>query len=136
MNDFYPIFWGFGGRVQDENGTMIFLQADMLAIAEAALGEIVGMQGSLAPSPGALKNFEAPTSLRQAFLRGEALFMINWNTRLYDLQAMLSSPEWQGRAAIKSPRPDSAWGRFLPRADAPEDILISVPLGGASIDLP
>jgi multiple sugar transport system substrate-binding protein len=102
VNDFYPIFWGFGGRVQDENGAMIFLQADMLAIAEAALGEIVGMQGSLAPSPGALKNFEAPTSLRQAFLRGEALFMINWNTRLRDLQEMLNSPEWQGRAAIKS----------------------------------
>ncbi len=27
VNDFYPIFWGFGGNVQDENGNLIFLQA-------------------------------------------------------------------------------------------------------------
>jgi ABC-type glycerol-3-phosphate transport system substrate-binding protein len=102
VNDFYPIYWGFGGRIQDEDGTIIFLQADMLAKAEAALTEICGMQGTLAPKPAALQDFEAPTSLRQAFLRGEALFMINWNTRLHDLEVMLHSPEWQGRAAIKS----------------------------------
>lgn len=102
VNDFYPIFWGFGGKIQDEDGNIIFLQADMLAKAEAALTEICGMQGTLAPQPVALKDFEAPTSLRRAFLRGEALFMINWNTRLHDLQVMLDSPEWQGRAAIHS----------------------------------
>ncbi len=102
VNDFYPIFWGFGGIIQDENGNLVFLQPEMLAKAEEALREIVGMQGSLAPGPGALKNFEGPTTLRKAFLRGEALFMINWNTRLNDIQEMLSSPEWQGKAAIKS----------------------------------
>ena len=58
----------------------------MLAKAEEALREIVGMQGSLAPGPGALKNFEGSATLRQAFLRGEALFMINWNTRLHDIK--------------------------------------------------
>lgn len=102
MNDFYPIFWGFGGKIHDDDGTLTFLQVEMLAKAEAALREIVSMQGSLAPGPGALKNFEGPTTLRQSFLRGEALFMINWNTRLHDLKVMLASPEWQGRAAIKS----------------------------------
>ena len=64
--------------------------------------EIVGMQGSLAPGPGALKNFEGSATLRQAFLRGEALFMINWNTRLHDLKTLLASPEWQNKAAINS----------------------------------
>jgi ABC-type glycerol-3-phosphate transport system substrate-binding protein len=102
VNDFYPIFWGFGGKIHDDGGTLTFLEADMLAKAEPALREIVGMQGTLAPGPGALKNFEGPTTLRQAFLRGEALFMINWNTRLHDLKVMLDNPEWQGRAAIRS----------------------------------
>ena len=102
VNDFYPIFWGFGGVIQDESGNLVFLQPEMMARAEEALREIVGMQGSLAPGPGALKNFEAPTTLRQAFLRGEALFMINWNTRLHDIQEMLVSPQWQGKAAFKS----------------------------------
>jgi ABC-type glycerol-3-phosphate transport system substrate-binding protein len=102
VNDFFPILWGFGGKTHNEDGTLIFLQAEMLARAEEALGEIVGMQGSIAPAPGALKNFAGPTMLRQSFLRGEALFMINWNTRLHDLKVMLNTPEWQGRAAIKS----------------------------------
>ena len=102
MNDFYPIFWGFGGEIQDADGNLTFLRPEMLAKAEEALKEIVGMQGSLAPGPGALKQFEGPKTLRQAFLRGEALFMINWNTRLHDLREMLDSPEWQGRAAITS----------------------------------
>lgn len=102
LNDFYPVFWGFGGAIHDENGNLVFLQPEMLARAEEALREIVGMQGSLAPAPGTLKNFEGPTTLRQAFLRGEALFMINWNTRLHDLKEMLASPEWQGKAGFKS----------------------------------
>ena len=55
VNDFYPIYWGFGGKSHDDNGEMIFLQAEMLARAQEALGEIVGMQGALAPSPGAIK---------------------------------------------------------------------------------
>jgi ABC-type glycerol-3-phosphate transport system substrate-binding protein len=102
VNDFYPIYWGFGGSSHDDNGELIFLQAEMLTRAEEALREIVGMQGTLAPGPGALKNFEGPAALRRAFLRGEALFMINWNTRLHDLKTLLASPEWHNKAAIKS----------------------------------
>jgi ABC-type glycerol-3-phosphate transport system substrate-binding protein len=102
VNDFYPIFWGFGGTIEDESGGMTFLQPEMLAKAQEALQEIVGMQGSLVPGPGALKNLEGPAALRQVFLRGEALFMINWNTRLHDIKVMLASPEWQGKTAIKN----------------------------------
>jgi len=102
VNDFYPIFWGFGGRTHAEEGNFIFLQPEMLAIAEAALTELVNMQGTLAPGPAALADFVGPMTLRRSFLRGEALFMINWNTRLHDLQVMLQSPEWEGKSGIKS----------------------------------
>ncbi len=102
LNDFYPIFWGFGGRTHDDRGNFIFLQPDMLARAEAALTEICALQGTLVPGPAALPRFAAPKSLRQAFLRGEALFMINWNTRLHDLRLMLADPQWQAQAAIKN----------------------------------
>jgi len=103
INDFYPIFWGFGGKTHDERGNFILLQPDMLAKAEAALTAVVGMQGTIAPPPAALGRLAAPVSLREAFLRGEALFMINWNTRLHDLRLMLADPQWQGRAAFRRP---------------------------------
>ncbi len=103
VNDFYPVFWGFGGRTHDDRGNLIFLQPEMLAKAEMALSEIVGLQGALvAPGPAALSRFAAPMSLRQAFLRGEALFMVNWNTRLHDLRVMLADPQWQAQAAMRS----------------------------------
>ncbi len=102
VNDFYPIFWGFGGQTHDERGNLIFLQPENLAKAEAALSEICSMQGTIAPGPAALPRLAAPASLRQAFLRGEALFMINWNTRLHDLRRLLADPQWQSRAALKS----------------------------------
>lgn len=102
LNDFYPIFWGFGGRTHDDRGNFILLQPEMLARAEAALAEICALQGTVAPGPAVLSRFAAPQSLRQAFLRGEALFMINWNTRLHDLRLMLADPHWQGQAPIKS----------------------------------
>lgn len=103
LNDFYPIFWGFDGRTHDAQGNLVFLQPAMLAKAEAALQEIVGMQGTLTPTPAALPQFAGPRRLREAFLRGEALFMINWNTRLHDLRQMLASPQWQRQAALKNP---------------------------------
>lgn len=102
INDFYPIFWGFGGRTHDERGNFILLQPAMLERAEEALTELVSWQGTITPPPAALPRFAAPMSLRQAFLRGEALFMINWNTRLHDLRLMLNDPQWRGQAAIQS----------------------------------
>lgn len=102
VNDFYPIFWGFGGKTHDERGNFIFLQPENLARAEAALSEICGLQGTIVPGPAALPRLAAPTSLRKAFLRGEALFMINWNTRLHDLRLMLADPQWQSQSAVKS----------------------------------
>lgn len=102
IDAFYPIFWGFGGKTHDAQGRLIFLQPEMLGRAEAALAEIVGMLGTLAPAPGALKRFAAPSSLSQAFFQGEALFMIDWNTRLHDLRLRLDSSQAAGQAAIKS----------------------------------
>jgi ABC-type glycerol-3-phosphate transport system substrate-binding protein len=102
INDFYPIFWGFGGRTHDERGNFILLQPEMLAKAEAALTEVVALQGTIVPPPAAIPRFAPPMSLREAFLRGEVLFMINWNTRLHDLRLMLADPRWQERAALRS----------------------------------
>jgi ABC-type glycerol-3-phosphate transport system substrate-binding protein len=93
VNDFYPVFWGFGGNIANERGRVVLQHKDNLAAAVAALAEIRGMQGSISPGPRDLAQFEASGSLRQAFYRGEALFMINWNTRLNDLKEMIRKGE-------------------------------------------
>jgi ABC-type glycerol-3-phosphate transport system substrate-binding protein len=91
VNDFYPIFWGFGGRVMDlKEGKFILPQSPNHAAFVAALSELVGMQGSIIPGPRDLKQFESAGTLRQAFYKGQALFMINWNTRMKDLQELIS----------------------------------------------
>jgi multiple sugar transport system substrate-binding protein len=94
VNDFYPIFWGFGGRVMDlDEGKFILPQRPNHAAFVAALSELVGMQGSIIPGPPELKKFEPAGALRQAFYRGQALFMINWNTRMRDLQDLMAKGE-------------------------------------------
>ena len=93
MNDFYPIFWGYGGRVLDEANLLVAPLPDNLAAAVDALTDLRGLQGTVLPSPKELKQFEAPTTLRRAFYEGEALFMINWNTRLQDLKELILKGE-------------------------------------------
>jgi multiple sugar transport system substrate-binding protein len=94
LNDFYPVFWGFGGRVIDlDNGQYVLPEKPNQAAFVAALTELLGMQGSIIPGPAELKKFEASTSLRQAFYRGQALFMINWNTRIRDLNDLIAKGE-------------------------------------------
>ncbi|HZE21400.1 MAG TPA: extracellular solute-binding protein, partial [Desulfobaccales bacterium] len=62
LNDFYPVFWGFGGRVMDlENGQYVLPQKPNQAAFVAALTELVGMQKTIIPGPAELKKFEAPT---------------------------------------------------------------------------
>jgi multiple sugar transport system substrate-binding protein len=91
VNDFYPIFWGFGGRVidLDEAAYVLTQKANQDALA-AALQMLVKLQGGIIPGPAALKQFEAAGSLRRAFYRGQALFMINWNTRMKDLHDLIA----------------------------------------------
>ncbi|HZE20488.1 MAG TPA: extracellular solute-binding protein, partial [Desulfobaccales bacterium] len=66
----------------------------------AALTELLSMQGNILPKPADLKKFEAPTSLRQAFYHGQALFMINWNTRMKDLRDLIAKGEGQSSGSL------------------------------------
>jgi multiple sugar transport system substrate-binding protein len=93
VNDFYPIFWGFGGRILDEDKRLVGHKPENVAAGLAALTELLSLQGTVVPSAKDLKQFEAPLSVRRAFFQGEALFMINWNTRIYDLKGMISKGE-------------------------------------------
>jgi multiple sugar transport system substrate-binding protein len=91
LNDFYPVFWGFGGRVFNlDQGQYVLPQQPNRAAWVAALTELLSLQGSIIPGPAELKKFEASGSLRQAFYHGQALFMINWNTRMKDLHDLIA----------------------------------------------
>jgi multiple sugar transport system substrate-binding protein len=96
LNDFYPVFWGFGGRVMDlDNNQYVLPEKPNQTAFVAALTELLGMQGSIIPGPAELKKFEASASLRETFYQGQALFMINWNTRMKDLRDLIA--KGQGR---------------------------------------
>jgi len=99
-NDFYPLLWGFGGQILDEQGHLVLGQEKNLNAAIAALSEICSMQGSLAPGPKELNRFELPGALRYTFYRGEALFMINWNTRIQDLKKMIRQSEYASSKSL------------------------------------
>jgi multiple sugar transport system substrate-binding protein len=90
LNDFYPIFWGFGGRVNNDDGQFVLAEKPNAEAFVAALKMLVAMQGSIIPGPGALKQFDPGGSLRQAFFQGQTLFMINWSTRMQDLGDLIT----------------------------------------------
>jgi multiple sugar transport system substrate-binding protein len=96
LNDFYPILWGFGGRVTDDAGQFVLPQKPNADAFVAALRELIAMQGSIIPGPGALKQFDPGGSLRQAFYQGQALFMINWSTRMKDLSDLIAKGQPPG----------------------------------------
>ena len=78
----------------------------------AALKELVGMQGSIIPGPADLKKLEPPESLRQAFYQGQALFMINWNTRMRDLRDLIA--KGQGRVPASLTNMNQVWVSPIP----------------------
>ena len=90
LNDFYPIFWGFGGQVNNNDGQFVLPEKPNSEAFVAALKALIAMQGSIMPGPGALKQFDPGGSLRQAFFQGQTLFMINWNTRMKDLSDLIA----------------------------------------------
>jgi multiple sugar transport system substrate-binding protein len=100
LNDFYPILWGFGGRVTDDAGQFALPQKNNAAAFLAALKELVAMQGSIIPGPGALAQFDPGGSLRQAFFQGQTLFMINWSTRLKDLSDLVAKGQGQPQGSL------------------------------------
>jgi multiple sugar transport system substrate-binding protein len=89
LNDFYPILWGYGGRVIDRGGRLVLGEPKNLEACTMALRDLKEMQGTIIPGPERLKLFAKSKSLRQSFYQGEALFMINWNTRTYNLRDMI-----------------------------------------------
>ncbi|MEJ2673051.1 MAG: extracellular solute-binding protein, partial [Deltaproteobacteria bacterium] len=94
VNDFYPVFWGFGGRVMDlDEGKYVLPQAPNRAAFVATLKELMSMQGTIMPGPREFKDFEPSGTLRQAFFKGQTLFMINWNTRMKDLRDLIAKAE-------------------------------------------
>ncbi len=102
LNDFYPILWGFGGRVNDDAGQFVLPQKNNADAFLAALKELVAMQGSIIPGPGALKQFDPGGSLRQAFYQGQTLFMINWSTRMKDLSDLIAKGQGQPPGSLAS----------------------------------
>jgi multiple sugar transport system substrate-binding protein len=104
VNDFYPIFWGFGGRINNDAGHFVLPQPSNSAAFVAALKELLSLQGNIMPGPGELKKFEPVGSLRRAFYQGQALFMINWNTRMKDLHDLIAKGQGQPPGSLTSIR--------------------------------
>jgi ABC-type glycerol-3-phosphate transport system substrate-binding protein len=88
IDDFYTIFWGFGGIVMDEN-RFVLGQVQNQAAFIAALREILSMQGTILPTAKEMKPFESEEALQQSFLKGEALFVIHLNYFTRDLVDVL-----------------------------------------------
>jgi len=89
VNDFYPILWGYGGEVSDVEGRLVLDEPHNRQACLAALEDLKNMQPDIIPGPEKLKSFAESESLRRSFFQGEALFMINWNTRTYNLRGLI-----------------------------------------------
>jgi ABC-type glycerol-3-phosphate transport system substrate-binding protein len=102
LNDFYPILWGFGGRVINEDSQFVLPEKPNADAFVAALKALIAMQGSIMPGPAALKQFDPGGSLRQAFFQGQILFMINWSTRMKDLGDLMAKGPNQPPGSLTS----------------------------------
>ena len=92
-NDFYPILWGFGAEVFRRDRVLL---SSYQFRARAALEMVVELihprpgRPRLGPAPEDFQKLMEPAALRRAFFNGQALFMINWNTRLDDLDGLIA----------------------------------------------
>lgn len=85
MNDFYPIMWGFGGNVSDEEGNLTINRAENVR----ALAMVKRMMGTISPSADEMEQedlFYDYKAVDRIFAEGNAIFMINWNIRWGDLK--------------------------------------------------
>lgn len=103
LNDLLPILWGYNCEIVDAADRLVLHRDKNRAACLAALTDLKAMQGSIAPAPKDLAQFEATeqTPLRQAFFRGEVLFMINWDTRLNDLRELINQDAKKTPGALK-----------------------------------
>ena len=92
VDDFYAIFWGFGGEAMDDN-RFVLGQVQNQAAFIAALKEVLSMQGTVLPAARDLKPFESEEALQQSFLKGEALFVIHLNYFARDLADVLGQSQ-------------------------------------------
>ena len=102
LNDFYPIFWGFGGQVTGDDGQFVLPEKPNADAFVAALKALIAMQGSIIPGPATRKQFDPGGSLRQAFFQGQTLFMINWSTRMKDLSDLIAKGPGQPPGSLTS----------------------------------
>jgi multiple sugar transport system substrate-binding protein len=102
LNDFYPIFWGFGGKVNTDDGQFVLPEKPNADAFVAALKALIAMQGNIIPGPTAWKQFDPGGSLRQAFFQGQTLFMINWSTRMKDLSDLIAKGPGQPPGSLTS----------------------------------
>jgi ABC-type glycerol-3-phosphate transport system substrate-binding protein len=96
VDDFYTIFWGFGGVVMDENRFVLGQVQNQEAFL-MALKEVLSMEGSILPPARDMRQFESEEALQQSFLKGEALFVIHLNYFTRDLVDVLR------QSTIKTP---------------------------------
>ncbi len=89
VNDFYPILWGYGGKVVDADGRLVLGEPQNWEACLTALEDLKKMQPDIIPGPEKIKFFAGKESLRQSFFQGETLFMINWNTRTYNFRHLI-----------------------------------------------
>lgn len=89
LNDFYPILWGYGGKVADAEGRVVLEEPQNWEACLAALEDLKNMQPDILPGPEVIKSFAEEESLRLSFFQGETLFMINWNTRTFNFRKLI-----------------------------------------------
>lgn len=62
LNDFLPIFWGYNGEVVDANDRLVLQKENNRVACLGALTDFKAMQGTIAPAPKDLAQFESTES--------------------------------------------------------------------------
>jgi ABC-type glycerol-3-phosphate transport system substrate-binding protein len=101
IDDFYAIFWGFGGEIMDDNRFVLGQVQNQDAFL-AALEEVISMEGTILPAAKDMKQFDSEEAMQQSFLRGEALFVIHQNYFTRDLVDVLRQNSIRTPGGIKN----------------------------------
>ena len=110
INDFYPIAWGFGGGIFDAEGNLAIDRPQNVR----ALALVKRMLGRISPDPLEMEEaglFDDYLAVERLFARGQAIFMVNWNTRWGDLERGLPGQEISIGQVGVAPIPAGEGGR-------------------------